>query len=144
MGLSLAVAHVDPTGAITLAAGELAVLARSFAGRARLPIELVGGTADYAGATLANSHLVALTADHFRGVRDGSTAGANGNRLWLQFSFLLRHGRGDQLRLQIGLADCFSVSRKWAAVGLACSGCHVRPYAAQKDEEVFISETARP
>lgn len=79
--LTLAVANVEPTRAVTLAAREFGVLARAIAGGARLPIERVGGTADYAGAALPDSHLGTLTTDHFRGVGNGSAARANGNRL---------------------------------------------------------------
>lgn len=79
--LPLAVSHVEPTGAVALAAGELAVLARAIAGGARLPIERVGGTADYAGAALADSDLRALPAYHFCRVGDGPATRAYGNRL---------------------------------------------------------------
>lgn len=83
MGLPLAVAGIKPAGAVTLAARELASLAGAFAGGACLPIELVGGAADYAGAALADGQLSALAADHFRRIGEGSAAGAYGNRLWL-------------------------------------------------------------
>lgn len=72
----LTLADVKPASAITLAAGELAVLARTLTSGTHLPIQFICGTANHAGAALAHSDLSALAADHFCGVRDGSATRA--------------------------------------------------------------------
>lgn len=88
LNLLVAFARVEPAGAVTLAAGFLVAGSRGEAGGALFPVNLCN-TANHAGAAFSGGDLGALAADHFRGVRDGSAAGADGDGL----GFFVQHGK---------------------------------------------------
>ncbi len=92
--LSLAVANVQPTGAVALAAPFLVLGPRSDAGGASFPIGFVRCASNDAGAALACGDLGALAIDLVHGIRDGSAARANRHGLWFLASSLTRFGGG--------------------------------------------------
>ena len=79
--LAATISGVQPSGAVALAAGFLVAGTGGEAGGAFFPVDF-GHAANDARAALPGGDLRALTANHFRGVRHGSTAGAYGGRLW--------------------------------------------------------------
>src|SRR5215467_12629375 len=100
MHLPLAVADVQPAGAIALAAPFLIFGSSGNAGGASLPIGLVRCASNDTGAALAHGDLRALAINLVHGVRDGSAARANGHGLWflarslvqLRGGFSVEHG----------------------------------------------------
>ena len=106
--LSLAVADIEPAGAIALAASFLIFGPRGQAGGAGLPIDCVEGASIHSGAPLPRHNLCALPVDLVRGVGDGAAAGADGHGL----CFLARHGRRVQCRTKLGNnAGCVCLPR---------------------------------
>src|SRR5437588_545666 len=81
--LPLAVADVQPAGAVALAARFLISRASSQAGRASLPVGFVLSAANDAGAALASRDLQTLAVDHLRGI--GHSAAARAHRRGLGF-----------------------------------------------------------
>src|SRR6266581_3819794 len=94
--LSLAVADVEPAGAVALAAPSLILVSRTQAGGTGFPIGFVQCASIHAGAALACGDLYALAIDQVRGVRDGPAAGADSHGLWFLVrslvGILVRHG----------------------------------------------------
>src|SRR5437660_2488653 len=81
--LPLAVADVQPAGAVALAARFLISRTSSQTGRASLRVGFVLSAANDAGAALASRDLQALAVDHLRGI--GHSAAARAHRHGLRF-----------------------------------------------------------
>ena len=88
----LAIADVQPAGAVTLPAPLFILGSGRDAGGASFPIGIVRSAPDDARAPLACSQLGTLPIDHLRGIRDGPAPRTNCHGLWLLAGSFIRFG----------------------------------------------------